>query len=96
MSIGIFRIFQESLTNIVRHSEAKKVEAQLNQRSGRMELIITDNGKGFKISDGPINKTFGLLGMRERANMMNGTLKLESKLGKGTTLELSVPLDKNS
>jgi len=92
VSICIFRIFQESLINIVKHSNAKKVTAEINQKNGSMELIITDNGRGFEISDGTIIKTFGLLGMKERASMMNGILDVKSVPGKGTTLHLTVPL----
>ncbi|TAH39912.1 MAG: PAS domain S-box protein [Bacteroidetes bacterium] len=92
ISIGIFRIFQESLINVVKHAGANNVSAQLNQKNGNMELIISDNGKGFEISDGFTNKTFGLLGMKERASMMNGKLDVKSIPGKGTTLRLTVPL----
>jgi signal transduction histidine kinase len=92
-SIGVFRIFQESLTNIVKHAEADTVTAHLSQSSGKMELTINDNGKGFEISEGTINNSFGLMGMRERASMMDGTLEVISKSGSGTTLSLVVPIN---
>lgn len=92
-SIGVFRIFQESLTNIVKHAEANIVTANLHNNSGKMELLIKDNGRGFDLSDGTLNKTFGLLGMKERASMIKGTLDIKSKPGDGTEVSLIVPIN---
>lgn len=93
---GLFRIFQESLTNVARHAGASKVKVSLVQTQSSVELNITDNGKGFdklKIAD---KRTLGLLGMRERTAMIGGTYDIISTPGKGTTVVVTIPLERNS
>jgi PAS domain S-box-containing protein len=88
---GLFRIFQESLTNVVRHADARKVKVSLQQKEGSFVLLITDDGKGFdqhKIAD---QKTLGLLGMKERTSMIGGTYDIISAPGKGTTVVVTIP-----
>jgi len=91
-SIAIFRIFQESLTNIGRHAKATKVRALIRESGGRLELTIRDNGVGFDRSRAGNLKSFGILGMTERAMMMNGALNVDSTPGKGTNIKLTVLL----
>ncbi len=91
-SIGIFRIFQESLTNIGRHAKATKVVARVSQSEGKMELTVEDNGVGFERNTYGNLKSFGILGMTERAMMMNGVLMVDSVPGKGTKVCLTVPM----
>jgi len=86
---GVFRILQESLTNIARHANATKVQITTRMADGFFELQISDDGVGFDTSSD--KKTFGLLGMRERAMMMNGNLTIASDLQKGTTTTLTIP-----
>ncbi len=91
-STAIFRIFQETLTNVVRHANATKVKVSLKEEVGKIVLSIRDNGKGIgkkQISD---PKAFGLVGMRERARFWGGEVKISSTLGKGTTVAVSIPL----
>lgn len=90
-AIGIFRIYQESLTNIARHAAASKIHALLKIEDNYLWLIITDNGKGFDTSVKSPNKSLGLIGMRERALMMDGKCEVSSAPGKGTTIKLIVP-----
>lgn len=90
IATGLFRIFQESLTNVARHAEAKKVVAELELTDGNIQLTITDDGKGFDTKSGE-RKTLGILGMRERATMLGGKLKIYSAPGKGTTVLITVP-----
>ena len=93
---GLFRIFQESLTNVARHAGATKVKVSLVQTESSVELNITDNGKGFdklKIAD---KRTLGLLGMRERTAMIGGTYDIISTPGKGTTVVVTIPLEPDS
>ena len=90
---GLFRIFQESLTNVVRHSHAKKMEINLEQVQSNLILSIQDDGKGFdkaKITD---KRTLGILGMKERTAMIGGTYEIISIPGKGTNVIVSVPMN---
>lgn len=91
-AIAIFRIFQETLTNVGKHAKATKVDAVIRSIDGMMELIISDNGVGFDMLEGKGLRSFGILGMTERAMMMNGVLEIESTPGKGTIVKLRVPI----
>lgn len=91
LKIGIFRIFQESLTNVARHSEATKVTVSLVQKDKQFILTIRDNGKGFEEKIG-LKKTLGLLGMKERSQMMDGQYSISGTRGEGTTVTVIVPL----
>jgi signal transduction histidine kinase len=92
VATGLFRIFQESLTNVARHSAATKVTATLDIIDGYICLSISDNGKGFDTITRGERKTLGLLGMKERALMIGGNLNIQSEPGKGTTVIITVPL----
>jgi PAS domain S-box-containing protein len=89
--IGIFRIFQESLTNVARHSGADNVFVSLTPQDNKLVLTIRDNGKGLSERQGN-KKTLGLLGMKERSQMMGGQYQIRSKAGEGTTVTVIVPL----
>ena len=91
VSIGLFRICQESLTNIARHAYASKIEIVLNQEAENILLRIDDNGKGFQVERPGDRKTLGLLGMKERALMMGGKFQIESKRGQGTSVFVTIP-----
>jgi PAS domain S-box-containing protein len=94
VSIGLFRICQESLTNVARHSGAKKVGITLAWETARVSLVICDDGRGIDLQQQDKNgKTLGLLGMKERALMMGGTLTIDSRPGAGVTLAVTVPID---
>jgi PAS domain S-box-containing protein len=96
ISIGLFRICQESLTNVARHAEASKIRISLQEQDkDNILLKIEDNGKGFEVRQIGDKKTLGLLGMRERTLMMGGEFRIESDPGKGTTLFVTVPLTKS-
>lgn len=88
---GLFRIFQESLTNVARHADAKKVEVKLQQQNGNVILSIKDDGKGFDKEKAANKKTLGILGMEERSFMMGGSYQINSKPGEGTLVIVSVP-----
>jgi PAS domain S-box-containing protein len=91
MAIGVFRICQESLTNIARYSAAKNAFITLQQLGFELLLTIRDNGKGFDVGKIDHKKTLGLLGMRERALMMGGKFEIVSEPDKGTTLSIKIP-----
>ncbi len=89
---GLFRIFQESLTNIVKHSEASHVYVKLVKEGKHLILRIKDNGKGFDKQEVAKKNTLGMLGMKERCEMMGGHYSIESNPGKGTTITVTMPL----
>ena len=88
---GLFRIVQESLTNISRYAKAKKVTVNLGKKGKQIVLVIKDNGTGFDIGKIASKKTLGILGMRERSFMMGGTYEINSAPGKGTVVTVIVP-----
>jgi PAS domain S-box-containing protein len=91
-STAIFRIFQESLTNVVRHAHATRVEARLEQEGDYLLFQVHDNGIGFDTEQAKSRGSLGLVGMQERALLLNGELKIEGVPGAGATLTLRIPL----
>ncbi len=85
-----FRIFQECLTNVMRHAQAKSARVALYEEDGDVVLLVADDGKGFRESD--LSDSLGLLGMKERAQVCGGDLEIVSAPGNGTTVTLRVPL----
>jgi PAS domain S-box-containing protein len=92
ISIGLFRILQESLTNIARHAKAKKVFISIVRSGGEVRLMIRDDGIGFDTSLKKEEHTFGLLGIKERTYMMKGDCQIHSKPGEGTGIVISIPV----
>jgi signal transduction histidine kinase len=92
ISLVIYRILQESLTNIIRHSYASFTEVSLNMINNKVEMIIKDNGKG--IEEEKINslKSMGIAGINERVGVVRGKLVIEGKKGTGTTIKVSIPI----
>lgn len=88
---ALFRIFQESLTNVVRHSGAQNLSVNLEQKNGDFILSISDNGKGFDKQAIAEKRTLGILGMNERSQMIGGTYEIISEPGKGTHVSVKVP-----
>ena len=89
---ALFRIFQESLTNVARHAEATKVEISLSRQNGCILLEIHDDGRGVTKEKISSSTSLGLLGMRERAYAFGGDVKIESDDGEGTTVRVQIPL----
>ncbi len=92
IATGIFRIFQETLTNIARHAEANEIVTTFYRENQNLVLTVNDDGKGFDEFEVSEKKTLGLIGMKERAFMMGGKLYINSVKDKGTTSILVVPL----
>lgn len=92
ISTAIFRIFQEALTNVIRHAKATEVRASLVEKESRLLLEINDNGIGISERDVSNPKSFGLLGIKERARSLNGDFEINGTPNKGTTLTVSIPL----
>ncbi len=91
-STAIFRVFQESLTNVARHADATRVSTKLRKNARHLILEIRDNGKGIRNSKISDPKSIGLIGMRERALLLRGELKINGVPKKGTTITVKVPL----
>ncbi|ADZ90358.1 PAS domain S-box protein [Marinomonas mediterranea] len=90
IATALFRIVQESLTNIIKHADANSIEIHLKKQGKYLTLSIHDNGKGFDTTK-QRKDTFGLMGIKERAIMINAELLLNSQKGKGTQIELNIP-----
>lgn len=91
-STAIFRIFQEILTNIARHSKATRVDVHLEVVNNELKLRVSDNGRGIKQENINSRKSFGLIGMYERATALGGKLNISGVSGIGTTVTLIIPL----
>jgi signal transduction histidine kinase len=93
MDEAIYRVAQESLLNIAKHSHADSVKLSLRIADSQIRLSVSDNGSGFNREDAPAKPlSFGLGGMRERAALLGGTLEAVSAAGKGVTVRLELPL----
>ena len=91
VATAVFRIVQEALTNVARHSGASHVIIRLQELGDKMLLIVQDNGRGLPSTQDAHKKTYGLLGMRERVKMLGGTLDLFNEKGAGARIEVCVP-----
>ena len=98
IGLTLFRVLQEALHNVIKHSGARQVEVQLREDSSEIHLIINDSGRGFDPEAAYRGKGLGLTSMRERIRLVNGAISIESKRGGGTTIYVRVPLaaDTNS
>lgn len=93
LSTTLFRIFQETLTNVIRHAGATHVRVRLTEADRRVCLEVRDNGRGISRSEIHNSKSMGLLGMRERAALLGGDFKIgRANSGPGTRVNVSIPL----
>lgn len=100
VEIGIYRIVQESLNNIVKHAEAQKVTIQLISHTAKINLIIEDDGLGFQVErnghmNGKKHGGMGLINIRERTEGLSGTFSIHSKPGRGTEIIVELPIKEN-
>ena len=91
VEVGLYRIAQEAVTNAVRHAEASHVSIVVSRRDGRCVLLVEDDGKGMDLEEAMRSGRLGLVGMRERTEMLGGSLLVESSPGSGTTLVVELP-----
>ncbi len=95
IEINLYRIGQEALNNTCKYAKASNAAVLLERRDGTVSLIIEDDGIGFEPSEKAVltedNRGMGLLGMKERAELVGGTIEIESSIGKGTTIYVRVP-----
>jgi PAS domain S-box-containing protein len=90
---ALYRILQESLTNVARHAKARRVEIALERTDGVLKLTVRDDGLGFSPAEARTHKTYGLLGLRERTVLLGGETRIASEPGRGTSIEVSIPLE---
>ncbi len=94
--LALFRIVQEALSNVRRHSQASQVVTVVEFGEGRVRITVDDNGQGFELpgrtGDLATAGKLGLIGMHERAHLLDGTLTVRSEPGKGTTVTVDVPV----
>ncbi len=91
-STAIFRIFQETLTNVTRHAEATRVRAIFEEKNGEILVCIEDNGKGIRQRQIQNPRSFGLIGIRERVLSLSGNVEIRGIRDKGTTIKIRIPL----
>ena len=93
----LFRVAQEALTNVARHAQASQVRMSITESSGAIQMEISDNGKSFHVGKALTAENphrLGLVGMRERVEMVGGTLTIESAPGQGTTVLAEIPFNR--
>ncbi|WP_110994275.1 PAS domain-containing sensor histidine kinase [Pseudomonas sichuanensis] len=90
-AIGLFRILQEALTNVMRHARAHTVQIELVHEAGQLRMTVIDDGVGFAM-EAARPTSFGLVGVRERVLMLGGSMSLDSEPGEGTSLSVAIPL----
>ncbi|WP_223701294.1 sensor histidine kinase [Sutcliffiella deserti] len=91
LEVAIFRLVQESLQNAIKHAKATHIHVKLELRPTSITVIVKDDGVGFDTTEKK-EKSFGLLGMKERVELISGELKIQSKPGLGTTIYIQIPL----
>lgn len=91
MEVALFRLVQESLTNVIKHAKASETQIKLEFQSERMYLVIKDDGVGFDMKQ-KSREGFGILGMQERIKLLDGEMAVQSAPGQGTKLLLVIPL----
>ncbi len=94
LATAIFRIFQESLTNVARHAEATRVRVELEDNPDELVLVVLDDGKGITESQVSDPKSLGLIGMRERVRAWDGDVAFQNVPGRGTAVTVRVPRTK--
>lgn len=93
--IGLYRVVQESMNNIVKHAEANTASLAVRRNRGQLIATIADNGHGFAVTTAPTDTRhggFGLLGMAERVHLLGGRVHVDSAPGRGTTVTIHLPL----
>jgi signal transduction histidine kinase len=95
--LALYRVYQNAISNIVRHAQASRVDILFRIEAGEINLVIQDDGRGFNVPDRLVSLArsghFGLVGMTERIEAIGGQLAMHSEPGSGTTIQVTVPLE---
>jgi signal transduction histidine kinase len=89
---NILRVAHEAVANVVKHANASSLEVSLTESSGELRLSVKDDGRGFDPAIPLPGQHYGLIGIRERACQINAAVEVESRVGRGTTMNLRVPV----
>lgn len=89
--VALFRLIQESVQNAIKHAEATEIKVKLEQTKDRVIVIVTDDGKGFDVTKRR-SESFGIIGMEERVELLDGEMSIDSKIGVGTIVIIQIPL----
>ncbi len=95
LEIALFRIFQESITNVVRHAEATQVKIKVSLENDQLVMKIQDNGVGIQKDKIEDSNSIGLIGIRERIRSWNGEVQISGETGQGTRVEIRIPITKS-
>ncbi len=90
--VALFRLVQEAVQNAVKHAEPKEIKVKVEMKSSAVTIVVKDDGKGFDTTQKK-EKSFGLVGMRERVDMLDGELNIDSSLGEGTIVTIHLPIN---
>ncbi|MGA8593318.1 MAG: two-component regulator propeller domain-containing protein [Bryobacteraceae bacterium] len=96
--INFYRIVQESVNNVIKHSQATQASVTVRRATDELRLVVRDNGNGFtpvETTVGSARGGFGLIGIAERARLLQGTAKVQSAPGQGTAITIEIPLERN-
>jgi signal transduction histidine kinase len=93
---NLFRVFQEILTNILKHAGAEQVKVILYKEDSMLKLIVEDNGRGISLEEIASEEAFGIIGIRERCSYLNGSVEIIGSEGKGTQVTITIPLEDNN
>lgn len=91
VELAVYRIVQEALTNVVKHSGVAQADVRVEEQDNRLTIQVRDQGRGFDLRSVPPGR-MGLHSMRERASLLGGRCRISSRLGKGTLVQATVPL----
>jgi signal transduction histidine kinase len=92
ISLSLFRILQEALHNTAKHSGVRQCRVSLSEAHGWIQMIVSDEGKGFDVSSRDEARGIGLITMQERVGLVDGEFKFDSQPGRGTTIHVRVPI----
>jgi len=92
MALCVFRVTQEALQNVAKHAHVSEAEVELIRAEGEIRLAVSDRGSGMEMGRTGIPTGLGLVSMKERARLVNGTLQIQSAPGAGMTLSLTIPV----
>jgi signal transduction histidine kinase len=93
VGLSLFRVLQEALHNVTKHSGVRRVEIQLREDSSEIHLVISDSGRGFDPETALQGKGLGLTSMRERVRLVDGEMEIQSRLMGGTIIRVRIPLN---
>jgi two-component system, NarL family, sensor histidine kinase DegS len=93
--VSLFRLIQESVHNAMKHAQAKEIVVTVDLRKNRLIVIVQDDGKGFDLNEVKF-QSFGIIGMKERVELLDGEITIDSQVGIGTTVRIEIPVEEEN